>query len=84
MPDDVGRVAKDAEEGELEDLVVVEGEGRLWTGVSYRLQVKNCAASLTLSWYDDMACASTLEVILSTAPCSVCDIIDMFSAWLCV
>lgn len=35
-----------------------------------------------------MACASTLDVILSTAPCRVCDIIDMvvlcayFFTWL--
>jgi len=28
-----------------------------------------------------MACASTLEVMLSTAPCSVCDIIDIVAFW---
>jgi hypothetical protein len=38
---------------------------------------RNRAIVHTPSWYDDMACASTFEVTLSTAPCRVCDTIDM-------
>jgi hypothetical protein len=30
LPYDIGRVTEDAEEGELEDLGVIEGEWRLW------------------------------------------------------
>jgi hypothetical protein len=30
LPYDIGRVTEDAEEGEFEDLGVIEGEGRLW------------------------------------------------------
>lgn len=32
----------------------------------------SCWAGRTLSLYEDMACARTLDVMLRTAPCSVC------------
>jgi hypothetical protein len=38
---------------------------------------KQATGSRTLSLYADSPCARMLDVMLSTAPCSVCDTIDM-------
>jgi hypothetical protein len=38
---------------------------------------KQATVSRTLSLYADSPCARMLDVMLSTAPCSVCDTIDM-------
>jgi hypothetical protein len=47
--------------------------------VSKQSHQKQATVSRTLSLYADSPCARMLDVMLSTAPCSVCDTIDM--AW---
>lgn len=78
LPEDVWRVADNAEYCEFKDLVDIEREGCLCRYVSAsRAYQKHVKESRTLSLYADRPCARTLDVMLNTAPCSVCDIIDM-------
>jgi hypothetical protein len=77
LPEDIRGIADDAEYGELEDLVDVEGERRLETQSVQVATRQGSGVWRTLSLYEERACASTLDVMLSTAPCSVCDTIDM-------
>lgn len=77
LPEDIWRIADNTEYGELEDLADVEGERRLQSVLSANELCSKFGLSHTLSLYAERPCARTLDVMLSTAPCSVCDIIDM-------
>lgn len=78
LPENIRWVADDAEYREFKNLVDVDRKWRLYKCMSAsRAHKRHAKVSRTLSLYADRPCARTLDVMLSTAPCSVCETIDM-------